>query len=94
MNEVCGRPYGINTISTSKWELKVTNIICASVLLDMSTPDKKRAAESLDSWRKWRSASINSCFLGWTPGRLVLGGTQFGCDTNRDVPPIQVTAVE
>lgn len=44
---------------------KVTNIICASVLLDMSTPDKKRVAESFDSWRNWSSASINSCFLVW-----------------------------
>jgi hypothetical protein len=45
--------------------LKATNIICSSVLLDMSTPDKKRIAVSLDSRRKWRSALINSCFLGW-----------------------------
>jgi hypothetical protein len=28
---------------------EVTNIICASVLLDMSTPDKNRVAENFDS---------------------------------------------
>jgi hypothetical protein len=65
-----------NTISTNEIgdrDLKATNIICASVLLDMSTPDKKKAAESLDSWRNWRSASINSCFLGWTRVKFVSG---------------------
>jgi hypothetical protein len=44
-----------NTISANEIadrDMKVTNIICASVLLDMSTPDRKRVAESLDSWRK------------------------------------------
>jgi len=44
---------------------EVTNIICASVLLDMSTPDKNRVAEKLDSRRNWRRVSIYSCFLGW-----------------------------
>jgi hypothetical protein len=58
-----------DTMSTNKIvdrDLKVTNVICVSVLSDMSTPDKKRVAESLDSWRNWRSASIYSCFLAWT----------------------------
>jgi len=53
---------------------KVTNIICPSVLLDMSTPDRKRVAESLDSWRNWSSASMNSCFFVWTRGKFVSGG--------------------
>lgn len=44
---------------------EVTNIICASVLLDMSTPDKNRVVANFDSRRNWKSVSINSCFLDW-----------------------------
>ena len=71
-----------NTISTNEIgerDLEVTNIICASVLLDMSTPDKKKAAESLDSRINWRSTSINSCFLGCTRVKFV-SGTWLGRD--------------
>jgi len=51
----------------------------------MSTPDKKRVAESpLDSWRNWSSASINSCFLVWTREEFVsAGAVQLGLGHER-----------
>jgi len=64
---------------------KVTNIICASVLLDMSTPDKKSVAEGLDSWRNWSSASMNSCFLVWTRRNELVAGVQLGHERTEEM---------
>ena len=71
------------------FERQATNIIWASVLLDMSTPDKMRVAENLDCRTNWRSSSINSCFLDWekvhcfeSQGSKVGGNTDVTRTTN------------
>jgi hypothetical protein len=62
----------------------------------MSTPDKKRVAENLDSRINWKSVSINSCFLGWrgNPGQGRSSECEAQTPAENDVRARRATAVE